>query len=118
MLKIFVCCVMAASLIGCATMESLDGFYEEIKWDDGISRNEAALIAKKWLVESEYAGEFQVWGPKVQGAGNLWQVTFLYKSLKTYEKVLDVYVDTTSGEVKETSVHEKLKPTMWADGKY
>ena len=104
---------------GCATTESLDHFYDEVKWEDGISRNEAAVIAKKYLVESEYAGDFQVWGPKVQGAGDFWQVTFLYKSLNTYEKVLEVDVDVKTGEVREAYVHEKIKATnLWGGEKY
>ena len=118
MLKQFLFLVCLIFCVGCATTESIDQFYNEITWDDGISRNEAAVIAKKYLVESEYAGDFQVFGPKVQGVDNAWQVSFLYKSLKTYEKILNVYVDTKSGEVVEAKIQEKLKPSLWADGKY
>lgn len=107
-LTIFILCAAA----GCATTESLDHYYAEIKWEDGISRDEAAVIAKKYLVESKYAGDFQVLGPVTIGYDNLWRVSFLYKSMDYYEKVLDVYVDTMSGEVKSTDIRDNATPAV------
>ena len=105
-------------LVGCATMESIDQYYDQINWNDGISRDEAAIIAKKYLVESKYAGDFQVLGPKSQMIDNFWQISFLYKSLNNYEKVLNVYVDVKSGEVVDTKIVENPTPDLWENGKY
>ena len=63
----------------CATLDSLDEYYAGINYEDGINRDEAKLIAKKYLVESSYEGQFQVWGPIVTGEENDWVVSFLYK---------------------------------------
>ena len=99
-------------LVGCATMESLDHYYARINWKDGISRDEAALIAKKYLVESKYAGDFQILAPVTIGYENLWRVSFLYKSLDYYEKVLGVYVDTMTGEVKSADIRDNATPAI------
>lgn len=101
--------------VGCATLDSIDEFYGQINWNDGINRNEAALIAKKWLLESQYAGDFQVIAPVSTGYENYWQVSFLYKSLNYYEKVLDVYVDTLSGEVQKTEIRHRATPEITRD---
>jgi len=102
-------------LTGCATTESLDQYYAEINREDGINRNEAAVIAKQWLIDSKYEGDFQVIGPVATGHDNYWQVTFLYKSLNYYEQVLDVYVDTLNGEVKGSAVRQKDTPVVTKD---
>lgn len=103
------------TITGCATMESLDYFYEQINRVDGISRDEAALIAKKWLVESKYEGDFQVFGPVSSRHADLWQITFLFKSLHQYEKVLDVFVDPLSGEIKGSVVRHRSTPAVFID---
>ena len=100
---------------GCATQESLDHYYQQINRKDGVSRNEAALIAKQWLVDSKYEGDFQVIGPVATGYEHYWQVTFLYKSLDYYEKVLDVFVDTLTGEVKSSQIRQKDTPAITKD---
>ena len=107
-LSVFVLCVAG----GCATTESLDHYYAQIKWEDGISRDESALIAKKYLTESKYAGDFQILAPVTIGYENLWRVSFLYKSMDYYEKVLDVYVDTMTGEVKSTDIRDNATPAV------
>jgi hypothetical protein len=99
-------------LAGCATTESLDQYYSEIDLKDGVNRNEAALIAKKWLTESKYEGDFQVIGPVVTTYEHFWQVSFLYKSLDYYEKVLDIYIDTATGEVKGSNIRPKGTPPI------
>ena len=96
-------------------MESIDEFYAAINYKDGINRDEAKLIAKKYLTESKYSGQFQVWGPIITGAENYWIVSFLYKSLETYEQILDVYVDTLTGQVKDTKVRHKDTPVTASD---
>ncbi|GEM_PF-4461395 len=111
----FIFSFLLLNLAGCATMESLDHYYAEINWKDGISRNEAALIAKKYLVESKYAGDFQILAPVTIGYENFWRVSFLYKSLDYYEKVLDVYVDTMTGEVKNTDIRDNATPAITKD---
>lgn len=107
-LSVLILCAAA----GCATTESLDYYYATIKWEDGISRNEAALIAKKYVTESKYAGDFQILAPVTIGYENLWRVSFLYKTLDYYEKVLDVYVDTATGEVKSTDIRDNATPAV------
>jgi hypothetical protein len=114
-MKKLIAIIFALSLTGCATTESLNQHYDEINRADGINRNEAALIAKKWLTESKYEGDFQIIGPVVTGRDNLWQVTFLYKSLDYYEKVLDVYVDTLTGDVKTSELRQKDTPPITKD---
>lgn len=114
-MRTWVLSILLLGACGCATTESLDYYYEKINRQDGISRDEAALIAKKWLVESKYEGAFQVIGPVTTGYEHYWQVTFLYKSLDYYEKVLDVYVDTLSGEVTETHIRDKETPVITKD---
>jgi|CXWL01.1.fsa_nt_gi hypothetical protein len=103
---------------GCASVESLDRFYDEINWKDGVNRNEAALIAKKWLMESKYEGAFQMIAPVSTGYDNYWQISFLYKSLDYYEKVLDVYVDTLTGEVKGSEIRHRGTPNVAKDSKF
>ena len=110
-LSIFILCAVA----GCATTESLDHYYAKINWKDGISRDEAALIAKKYLTESKYAGDFQILAPVTIGYENLWRVSFLYKNVDYYEKVLDVYVDTATGEVKSTDIRDNATPAVTKD---
>lgn len=107
---VFLACIIL--LTGCATVETLDRYYDEINWQDGINRNEAAVIAKKWLMESKYEGDFQMIAPVSTGHDNYWQVSFLYKSLNYYEKVLDVYVDTLTGEVKEANIRHSGTPDL------
>src|SRR2546430_2480808 len=104
--------LMLLGLTGCTTTESLEQHYAEINRADGINRDEAALIAKKWLVESKYEGDFQVIGPVTTTYEQYWQITFLYKSLDYYEKVLDVYVDKTTGEVKGSDIRQKDTPPI------
>ena len=111
-MRIFFGLIVMVMLAGCATVESVDRYYSEINWKDGINRNEAALIAKKWLIESKYEGDFQVIGPVTTGFDHYWQVTFLYKSLNYYENVLDVYVDVLTGEVKETEIRHRGTPAL------
>jgi hypothetical protein len=111
----FLLAVMLLTLTGCATTESLNEFYEKVNREDGISRDEAAIIAKKWLIESKYEGDFQVIGPVSTALADLWQVTFLYKSVSYYEKVLDVYVDNKTGEVKASEIREKGTPAVTKD---
>ncbi len=111
----FLLVIMLFGLIGCATTESLDAYYAKINRADGISRDEAALIAKKWLIESKYEGDFQVIGPVATAYDKYWQVTFLYKSLAYYENVLDVYVDTQTGEVKRNEIRQKDTPAVTKD---
>ena len=111
-LGMFILCVAAA---GCATTESIEQYYAQINWKDGISRNEAALIAKKYLTESKYAGDFQILAPVTTGYENLWRVSFLYKNIDYYEKVLDVYVDTATGEVKTTEIRDNTTPAVTKD---
>lgn len=98
---------------GCATTESLDFYYEKIDRQDGISRDEAALIAKKWLVESKYEGDFQVLGPVSTRHEDDWQITFLYKSLDYYEKVLDVFVDPVNGDINGHVVRHRSTPGVF-----
>lgn len=107
--------ILLLAVAGCATTESLDYYYEKINRSDGISRDEAALIAKKWLIESKYEGDFQFIGPVTTGYDHYWQVSFLYKSLDYYEKVLDVYVDTLTGEVKDSQIRSKETPALTKD---
>lgn len=102
-------------VMGCATTESLDYYYEQINWQDGIGRDEAALIAKKWLIESKYEGDFQIIGPVSTRHGDVWQITFLYKSLDYYEKVLDVFVDPLSGEVKGNVIRHRSTPAVFTE---
>jgi hypothetical protein len=104
--------VLLLFLTGCATQESLDHYYQQINRNDGISRDEAALIAKNWLVASKYEGDFQVIAPVTATYDLYWQVTFLYKSLNYYEKVLDVYVDKKTGEVKGSDLRPKGTPPI------
>jgi hypothetical protein len=111
-MKLFLLFILLIGFSSCATTESLDQYYAQINRADGINRNEAALIAKKWLIDSKYEGDFQIIGPVVTGHDELWQVTFLYKSLDYYEKVLDVYVDTLSGEVKSSEIRSKDTPPV------
>ena len=111
-MRIFLVLIIVFMLAGCATVESLDRCYSEINWKDGINRNEAALIAKKWLIESKYEGDFQVIGPVSTGFEHYWQISFLYKSLNYYEDVLDVYVDTLTGEVKQTDIRHQGTPVI------
>ena len=107
--------VMLFFCSSCTTMESLDGFYQDINYKDGIDRDEAKLIAKQYLVDSKYSGDFQVWGPMVAGEKNNWVVSFLYKSLDAYEQILDVYVDTLTGEVKDAKIRRKSTPAVTYD---
>lgn len=111
LLIIFVMCC----LTGCASLESLDRYYDEVIWEDGINRNEAAVIAKKWLLDSKYAGDFQIIGPISSRHSDEWQITFLYKSLDYYEQVLDVFVDPKSGEVKSSVIRHRDSPDMNRD---
>jgi hypothetical protein len=110
-MRIFIVFMLLA-LAGCTTTESLEQFSAKINTADGINRDEAALIAKQWLVDSKYEGDFQVIAPVVTGYEHYWQVTFLYKSLDYYEKVLDVFVDTLNGEVKGTDIRTKGTPPV------
>lgn len=107
--------LMLLTISGCATTESLEYYYDQINREDGISRDEAALIAKKWLVESKYEGDFQILGPVSSRHEDLWQITFLYKSLGYYEKVLDVFVDPLSGEVKGNAIRHRSTPAVFND---
>lgn len=113
MRKTFLHFSLIIMLSGCASVESLDYYYQKINWKDGVSRDEAALIAKKWLVESKYEGDFQVIGPVSTRHEDLWQITFLYKSLDYYEQVLDVFVDPVSGEVKGTAIRHRSTPALF-----
>lgn len=114
-MRVFWAIICFLFMSGCASMESLDRFHEEIIWDDGINRNEAAVIAKKWLSESKYEGDFQLFGPVSAKHEGEWQITFLYKSLGYYEKVLDVFVDSQSGEVKKTVIRQRDSPVLNRD---
>jgi hypothetical protein len=100
---------------GCATTESLEKNYADINREDGVNRDEAALIAKKWLVESQYEGDFQVIAPVVTTFEQDWQVAFLYKSVNYYEKVLNVYVDKKTGDIKGQNVRQKDTPPVTKD---
>jgi hypothetical protein len=111
-MRFFLGVIVSIFLTGCASMESLDNFHDQIIWEDGINRNEAAVIAKKWLTESKYAGDFQIFGPISSKQDNEWQITFLYKSLDYYEKVLDVFVDFKTGEVKNTVIRHRSSPNI------
>ena len=114
-MRVYVILICFFLCAGCATVETLDRFYDEINWKDGINRNEAAVIAKKWLLESKYEGDFQIIAPVSTGYDNYWQVTFLYKSLDYYEQVLDVYVDTLTGEVKGSEIRHRETPSLTKD---
>lgn len=105
--------VIFCLIAGCATTESLDYYYGQISWQDGIGRDEAALIAKKWLIESKYEGDFQIIGPVSTRHGDVWQITFLYKSLDCYEKVLDVFVDPVNGKVMGNVIRHRSTPAVF-----
>lgn len=109
-----VLCVLVAS--GCASLESIDQFYDQVVWEDGINRNEAAVIAKKWLSQSKYEGDFQLLGPVSTRHENEWQITFLYKSLSYYEKVLDVFVDPKTGEIRGSAIRHRTTPNVFKEG--
>ena len=115
MKKYVIVCGIMLFLAGCATTESIDDFYTKINWKDGISRDEAAVIAKKYLVDSKYEGDFQVMGPVAIGFDHYWRVSFLYKSLDYYEKTLDIDVDTLSGEVKKVKIRDRKTPPVVKD---
>lgn len=114
-MRVFFGIITFIVLSGCASLESLDQFHDQIVWEDGINRNEAAVIAKKWLSESKYAGDFQLFGPVSAKQEDQWQITFLYKSLDYYENVLDVFVDIKSGEVKNTVIRHRNSPNLNRD---
>ena len=109
---VMACLMMVA---GCATVESLDQVYDHIVWEDGINRNEAAIIAKRWVSDSKYSGDFQLFGPTSTKHEEEWQITFLYKSLDYYEKVLDVFVDPKTGEVKGTAIRHRSTPDVFQE---
>lgn len=112
----FVCVVLFGLLAcGCASVESIDKFYQKIVWEDGINRNEAAIIAKKWLSESKYEGDFQLIGPVSTHHENEWQITFLYKRLAYYEKVLDVFVDPQTGEIRGSAIRHRGTPDVFKE---
>jgi hypothetical protein len=114
-MRLIIVIFMLLMISGCATTESLEYYYEQINREDGISRDEAALIAKKWLVESKYEGDFQIFGPVSSRHADFWQITFLYKSLDHYEKVLDVFVDPLSGEVNGNVIRHRSTPAVFSD---
>ena len=53
-------------LAGCATVSSVRYFYEKIDYSDGVSKDEAKLIAKKHLIDSVYKYDYRVINPEIR----------------------------------------------------
>lgn len=109
--------IMFLFCAGCATTESLDEFSAKINKADGINWDEAKLIAKQYLVDSKYSGDYRVFAPVAFSDGDTWRVSFIYKTLDTYEQYLDVYVDKKTGDIRDVRVRHKDTDPLFQEWK-
>ena len=112
MKKYLPCAFLGVFLAGCATISSVDKNYQKINWQDGISRNEAFLIAKKHLIAQKEKPDYQVIAPfvrtdqKAKAQPNVWFVAFHPRKVPLLFKYYLVVVDKKTGEILEHGVRK------------
>ena len=50
---------------GCATVSSVERSFRSVNFSDGISRQEAKIIAKKEIIQTDFKDNYRVICPKV-----------------------------------------------------
>ncbi len=90
--------------LGCARVNSINAHYARVKVEDGITRNEAKLIAKKNLIETRYKYIYQIIWPRIlennhtKRHEDLWFVDFLAKEFQLISNYL-VILEKDSGKI-------------------
>ena len=92
--------VLLIVLSGCATIGSINGNYAKINCSDGINANEAGLIAKHDLIQTDLKYYYNIIHPRVVGGTPQWMVTFYEKGwLHFFPESYDIYIDGKTGEI-------------------
>ena len=97
-ISVFLCFL----IFGCASMESIQRQYDEIKWNDGINKKEAEYIAKQYLLENPEGKHFSMTFGGIYDEDESWKVVFPSKALNPlspyYQKYFKVFVNKQTGK--------------------
>lgn len=114
--------IIAVMLSGCAGTHAVNKNYSSINFNDGISREEAKLIAKKSLMESESFGRYCFVDPAVLKWGhayphpNAWFIRFANKNPLATDHYL-VVIDKRNGVI-QYSERENIYPLTPKDYRF
>lgn len=95
--------VLVLLLTGCATPASIRRNFQQVNYNDGISRREAIIIAQDHLLQHELKGAYVYIDPTAFKEGAFWRVAFgctFLTCLKTPQEATFVaHVDRQTGQV-------------------
>jgi hypothetical protein len=107
--------VFVSVFVGCATAGSIDESYKRVNLSDGISKEEAALIAKKHLSEEPEKKDFQIISPVILNNAetkkypHIWFIRFHPKNILLIDKYYLVMVSKDTGEIISYGVRQAGK---------
>ena len=114
--------IITVMFTGCASVNTVNKNYSSINFDDGVSKEEAKLIAKKSLMESKSFGRYCFMDPAILKWGkayphpNYWFVRFTAKNPLATDHYI-VVVDKRSGEI-QYSERENIYPMAPKDYRF
>lgn len=96
------------TFMGCATIESVNKGYSSIVFADGISKEEAKIIAQDELLLDQEKVNFAVSLPEAEDRGTYWIVVFMNKSVTIFSsRYLTWYlvkIDKQTGEILSSGI--------------
>jgi len=104
------CCFLSS----CATTQPIAVTSQSINVDDGISKEEAEVLAATQLVKSGDSKGYLLSKPSTQKIENFWSVAYLFSptamlNSKYRQTFYRVYISANNGEIIESGIHKGTK---------
>ncbi len=89
--------IITILLSGCATTRSIYANYDSVNYGDGVSKQEAKIIAQKELLDVKQHSSYMISFPDVEDKGTYWKVIFSSLYMNRLAYIIDI--NKTTGEI-------------------